>query len=275
QKELGSPSGSSGSGQLQGSRVDADGAIHLPLVGSVRVAGQTVGDAQKTLRDAFSAYLKDPSVVVEVAQYRSHPLQLLGQFRNPGTYYMERPLTLLEGLSLGGGLSDIANLRSARLIRDRQTVPVDLYRLLQEGAREQNVWLKPGDTIFVPDDRNQNVFVFGAVEKSGRVSMPNGRLTLTQALASAGLEGARYNPEQVRIIRSLSPTRGELIVVDVKKLIAGEALPFQLMEGDIVYMPRSAVGNWNQAIEEILPSLQLISSVLQPFVQIKFLTEDD
>ncbi len=239
------------------------------------MAGQTVGDAQKTLRDAFSAYLKDPSVVVEVAQYRSHPLQLLGQFRNPGTYYMERPLTLLEGLSLGGGLSDIANLRSARLIRDRQTVPVDLYRLLQEGAREQNVWLKPGDTIFVPDDRNQNVFVFGAVEKSGRVSMPNGRLTLTQALASAGLEGARYNPEQVRIIRSLSPTRGELIVVDVKKLIAGEALPFQLMEGDIVYMPRSAVGNWNQAIEEILPSLQLISSVLQPFVQIKFLTEDD
>ena len=275
QQDLGSPSASSESGDLKGSRVDGNGDIHLPLVGSVHLAGQSIGEAQQTLRETFAPYLKDPSVVVEVAEYRSQPVQLLGQFRKPGTYYMERPLTLLEGLSLAGGLSDIANLRSARLIRDKQTVPVDLYRLLQEGSQEQNVWLKSGDTIFVPDDRNQNVFVFGAVENPGRVPMPNGQLTLTQALASAGLDGARYNPEQVRIIRSLSPTRGQLIVVDMKKLIGGEALPFQLMVGDIIYMPRSAVGNWNQAIAEILPSLQLVSSVLQPFVQIKFLTDED
>jgi polysaccharide export outer membrane protein len=46
------------------------------------------------------------------------------------------------------------------------------------------------------------------------------------------------------------------------------------MEGDIVYVPRSAVGNWNQALREMLPSLQTVSAILQPFVQVKFLKDD-
>ena len=68
-------------------------------------------------------------------------------------------------------------------------------------------------------------------------------------------------------------TRGALLVVDFEKIMHGQALPFPLMEGDIVYVPRSGIGNWNMAINEILPSLQAISNVLQPFVQIKFLKD--
>jgi polysaccharide export outer membrane protein len=104
--------------------------------------------------------------------------------------------------------------------------------------------------------------------------MPNGRLTLAQALSSADINEGSARPTHVRIIRSLSPTRGELLVMDMEKIMKGEALPFPLMEGDIVYVPRSGVGSWNLAIQEILPSLQAISSLLQPFVQIKVLTRD-
>jgi len=63
-------------------------------------------------------------------------------------------------------------------------------------------------------------------------------------------------------------------VVDLSRSLRGEALPFNLEEGDIIYVPRSGIGNWNQALSEMLPSLQAISAVLQPFVQIKFLRED-
>lgn len=262
-------------GKVQGSRVDGSGDVHLPLVGTVRVAGLTVVQAEEKLRRVFAPYLQEPWIVVEVAEYRSHPLHLLGQFNQPGTYYMERPLSLLEGIALGSGLNDTANLRGARLIREGKTAPVDLFRLLQEGAPEQNVWLSSGDIIFVPDDKNQNVFVFGAVKKPGAVPMPNGRLNLAQALANAGIDGAGDNEEHIRIIRSLSPTKGELIVVDLRQILKGRNLPFPLMEGDIVYVPFSAVGNWNQAISEILPTLQAVSSVLQPFVQIKFLSESN
>ena len=273
--ELGSPVSQVGGTTVQGSRIDGNGNIHLPLVGSVHVAGLTVGQVQDKLRQAFARYLTQPWVVVEIAKYQSEPLYLLGQFRNAGTYYMDRPLTLLQGISLGGGLLDTANLRSARLLRGNKTVPVDIYRLLTDGATNQNVWLHPGDSIYVPDDKNQNVFVLGAVKKAGPVTMPNGQLTLSQALATAQVDGVTDNENQIRIIRSYSATRGALLVVDFQKILRGEALPFPLQEGDIVYVPRSAVGNWNQALQEILPSLQTISATLQPFVSLKYLSKNN
>ncbi|MBN1932936.1 MAG: polysaccharide biosynthesis/export family protein [Desulfobacterales bacterium] len=260
---------------VHGSRVDGTGYIHLPLIGSIPVAGLSISVIEEKLKDQFRHYVQNPWVVIEVSEFKSQPLYLLGQFNAPGTYYMDRPLKLLEGVSLAKGLKDAANLSGARLIRTEKTIPVDLYRILQQGEIDQNIWLQPGDTIFIPDNKNQNVFVFGAVQKPGSVTMPDGRLNLAQALAVAGLNGAGDNEEHIRIIRSFSATRGELIVVDMRQILKGYTLPFNLVEGDIIYVPRSGVGNWNQAIKEILPSLQLVSTILQPFVQIKFLTDDD
>ncbi len=271
--ELSSPGLVSSSDTVSGSRVDESGAVRLPLVGEVTVAGMNLTQIESRLRQVFSRYLTDPWIVVEIAVYRSHPLYLLGQFRNAGTFYMDRPLTLLNGLAMGGGMLDTANLRSARLVRDGQIVPVDIYQLLREGSLQQNVWLHAEDTIYVPDDKNQNVFVFGGVTKPGPVPMPNGRLSLSQALASAGVEEVRGDTAYVRIIRSISTIRGELLVVDQSSILHGEALPFPLVEGDVVYVPRSKIGNWNRAIQDILPSLQAVSAVLQPFVSIKYLRD--
>ncbi|PLY03345.1 MAG: hypothetical protein C0623_01705 [Desulfuromonas sp.] len=187
---------------------------------------------------------------------------------------MDRPLTLLQGISEGGGLLDTANLSSARLVRGKQTMPVDLFALLNGGDQSQNVWLQPGDTIYVPDEKNLNVFVFGAVKKPGPVAMPNGQLTLPQALASAGINDIRGAVEYIRVIRSHSAIRGELLVVDLEAMLRGRALPFVLQEGDIIYVPRSRVGNWNEAIEEVLPSLQIVSAMLSPFVQIQYLRDN-
>jgi polysaccharide export outer membrane protein len=273
QPELGS-SVLSGAKDVQGNRIDGKGLIHLPLVGELNVGGMTISQVEATVALAYSTFIKNPWIVVEVAEFKSQPLYLMGQFRTAGTFYMDRPLTLLQGLSQGGGLLDTANLRSARLIREKKTMPVDLLALFEGGDPAQNVWLQSGDTIYVPDDKNQNVFVFGAVDKPGPVVMPNGSLTLGQALASAQFDDIRGHAGFIRIVRSLSPTRGELLVVDFDAVINGEALPFQLVKGDIIYAPRSRIGNWNEAINEILPSLRLVSSLLEPFVQITYLNNN-
>lgn len=265
------PPGSNG--KVQGSRVDGSGAVHLPLVGAVPVAGLTVTQVEQKLADLLKKYLQSPSVVVEVAEYKSLPLYLLGQFRASGTYYMDRPLSLVQGLALGNGFETSANLKGARLTRNGKILPVDLYDLLQNGDARQNVWLKGGDTIYIPDNRNRQVFIFGAVKKPGAVAMPPGGLNLAQAIASAELRDIGYDFRHVRIIRSLSTTRGELLVIDYDSVLRGNALPMELAEGDIVYVPKSGFGNWNDAIAEMLPSLQMVSAVLQPFVSIKFLSE--
>jgi len=268
--ELGSPMTTSAQA-LKGNRIDGEGRVHLPLVGAVGVAGLSVAEVESCLAEAFSPYLQQPWIVVEVAEFRSQPLYLIGQFRNAGTYYMDRPMNLLQGVSEGDGLLDTANLRSARLIRGQQTMPVDLLALFSGGDLTQNVWLQAGDAIYVPDDKNQNVYVLGAVNRPGPVAMPNGALTLGQALAAANFDDVRGHSGYIRIIRSHSPVRGELLVVNYDAILRGEALPFSLMKGDVVYVPRTRIGNWNEAIKEILPSLRLVSDSLEPFVQLKYL----
>lgn len=260
-------------GGARGSRVDGSGDIHLPLAGTVRVAGLPVKAIGDSVELSLRRFVKEPTVVVEVAEYRSKPIYLLGQFRSPGVHYMERQMTFLQGITLGNGWDPNANLRGVRILRDKKIAPVDVYSLMVEGRMDQNFWLRPGDTIFLPENRIQNVFVFGAVTKPGPIPMPQGRMTLLEAIATADPRSVGSELEHVRIIRSLTTTTGELLVVDVAAIRRGETLPMQLAEGDVVYVPKNAFATWNDALAEMLPSLSAVSSLLQPFVQIKFLSE--
>jgi polysaccharide export outer membrane protein len=258
-----------------GFRVYSSGKILLPLAGGVKVAGLTVEEIQEQLQEVFSTYLKKPAVTVEIGEFKSQPLYLLGKFNEPGVKYLDRPINLIQGIVLGGGLNDSANLRGARLVRDDKILPVDIYDLLYNNDLRQNIRLRANDTIYVPGNEQQNVFVFGAVGTEGPVPMLNGRLSLMQALTTAGLSDGGYDHQHVRIIRSYSPTRGQLMVADLGRIMNGDAMPFPLADGDIVYVPRGGVGDWNQTLKDLLPTLQTVSSILQPFVQIKFLTDDD
>ncbi|MBC8018992.1 MAG: polysaccharide biosynthesis/export family protein [Verrucomicrobia bacterium] len=255
----------------KGSRVDGSGNIHLPLIGSVTAAGMTVSVIRDKVETSLRKYVQEPSVVVEVAEFHSKPIYLMGQFRTPGVYYMDRPMTLLQGITMGNGFDNTANLRGVRLLRDQKIAPVDVYSLILDGHIEQNVWLRAGDTVFIPDNRTQNVFVFGAVNKPGPQPMAQGRMDILAAIASADPRTVGLDLKNVRIIRSLTTTTGELLVVDVESIRRGEVLMMQLIEGDVVYVPKNAFGTWNDIIGEILPSLQAVSALLQPFVSIQYL----
>jgi polysaccharide export outer membrane protein len=257
--------------QTSGTRVDENGNLRLPLIGNAAVSGLTVSQAEEVLRKAYRPLVKDPWVTAQVVEYLSRPLYLFGNFNKTGVMYMNRPMTLLQGLALAGGISNSAALRSARLSRKGAVLPVDIYELLSNGDQRQNVWLRPGDAIYLPDKSAEQVFVFGAVSKAGQVPLVNGQLTLAQAIAASTPLSSGYDFKHVRIIRSLSPTRGELIVVDFDKIMRGLARPFMLANGDVIYLPRSQMGTWNDAISEMLPTLQAINGMLQPYVSLKFL----
>src|SRR5262249_15815394 len=76
----------------------------------------------------------------------------------------------------------------------------------------------------------------------------------------------------VHIIRSRGD-RGELFVVDASAILAGKAASFELAPGDVIFVPPTALGSWNQALSLLLPSLQTLSGLLNPFVQLKYLPQ--
>src|SRR4051794_1411291 len=86
-------------------RVDGQGNIRLPLVGRLKAAGLTVEQLETEVAGRLSRVLKTPEVSVSLAEYRSHPVSILGAVKNPGVYQVTGTKTLYEVLSLAGGLS--------------------------------------------------------------------------------------------------------------------------------------------------------------------------
>ncbi len=254
------------------SRVDGNGNIQLPVLGLVKADGFTTEQLSKNIGELLKIkkYYADPWVVVQVANYQSKPLYLVGEGGGSSTTYMDRPLTLLEGIAKVGITAGNGNIKRAQLLRNKRLVPVDIYSLVAKGDIRQNVWLKPGDTIFIPDKKNMQVIAFGAA--SGSVPTNNdGTLPLDRLMAQLNPNFVRSDLSRVRVIRSLSTTSGELIIVDFEKTMRGEALPFILQDGDLVYIPRSKFSTWNDAFAEVTPAISAVSTVLQPYVTLKYL----
>jgi polysaccharide export outer membrane protein len=267
-------------GRISGLVVDNDGTVQLPLVGTINVAGKTSEQLRSYLEQQLAIYVKEPKVTVQVVFTGSIRYYLLGQFTQPGLKYSDRPLRLLEALSLGGSvMMDKASLRAGYLARKGKRLPINFLRLVREGDLTQNIKLQSGDLVMIPDNASEQAFVFGGSAGSnptgGAVQFVNGRLDLLQALARAGFgfrERVQARLSEVRVIRS-EGDHGELFIVDAQRILQGEAAPFELVPGDVVFVPTTALTDWNQALDQLLPSLQAVGGLLTPFVQIKYLSQ--
>jgi polysaccharide export outer membrane protein len=115
-----------------------------------------------------------------------------------------------------------------------------------------------------------SVYVLGAVARPQAIPFGNTGRTILQVLSMAG--GPKPGAAQlkaIRIIRSSSPISGELIVYDATSILSGRGPDFPLEPGDVIYVPSGALGDWNAAIAEILPSLTLISGILTPIALVQ------
>jgi polysaccharide export outer membrane protein len=208
-------------------RVDADGTIPYSLVGRVPVAGKTAREVEQLLTTRLlDGYVRQPRVTVEVAQFRSRKVFVMGEVRTPGQYALDGDVTLLEVLALAGALTDSAgdeiSVRRAKnptaavgaaLPDDPGTVEVVRVSLteLQSGRLASNLVLQDADTVIVP--AASRVFVTGHVRTPGAVVL-RGRLTVQQAIALAGGFTERGSNRGIRVRRETSP--GEFVEVEVK-----------------------------------------------------------
>ena len=256
--------------------ITSDGSVQLPLIGNIQLGGLTLAQAENRITSAYAQYVNNPEVAIEIQQAQSLRYYLLGAFSSPGVKYPGHQLTLLDALALGGtvNISD-ADLYQAYVTQNSTKLPLDLHALLVDGDLTQNITLASGDTIVIPTSANENAFIYGSVSKPGAVPFQSGSLSLLQALSSAGLDlPSMTNGElsQIHIIRAEGRS-AQFYVVNADLIMNGKAASFSLEPGDIVYVPASGVATWNQVLTQLLPSLQTVSAVLNPFVSIKYLSQ--
>lgn len=220
-------------------RVSGRGAIMLPLLGAIEVGGKTARDVELQLEEKLGAeYLQDPQVSVFVTEFKSQRITVMGSVKNPDVYSVDRPRSLVEMLSMAGGLTNEASDRiyATRNVvdedtgqREVQSVVVNLNEILRDPNPEQYlIVMRGGDSIFVP--KAGVVFVEGAVERPGAFAV-EGEMTVLKALSQAG--GAKWEARQegIEVFRTGVP---QPYLVNVDAIRANQAPDLELEDGDIV-----------------------------------------
>jgi polysaccharide biosynthesis/export protein len=142
---------------INGYVVDPNGAITLPVIGNVPVAGKTAIEAQGIIQEKATAYLKDASVQVKVLSFK---VTLLGELRSPGVYYnYSSNMTVLEAIGMAGGVTENAQLSQLLVVRRTPTgsksFRIDLSEKKLLGS--EAYFLQPNDVVYVNADKLKNI----------------------------------------------------------------------------------------------------------------------
>jgi polysaccharide export outer membrane protein len=131
-----------------------DGVIDFPYVGEIRAAGVSLPAFNRDLRDRLAVYYNNPQVNVEVAEYNSCVVYVLGEVANPGVYQFNGRTTLLETVAEAGGYERSAARASTMVVRafpdEPQVMRIDMEKVIDEGAITLNIPLEKGDVVVVP-----------------------------------------------------------------------------------------------------------------------------
>jgi polysaccharide export outer membrane protein len=238
-------------------RISASGAVHLPMAGQISASSLSVAEFEATLADRLRAYIRAPHVTVNVIEYRSRPVTVIGAVENPGVQILSGNPTLLEVLSQAGGLRPEAGavvlvrrdvawgplpLLNARADPSGaySTAEIALGEVLAGSGAAANLRLRPQDVVSVP--RAEMVYVVGAVRQaSGFVLEQRNSLSVLEALSLAGGLAPKAAPRQAVILRPGEEGNGPRlqIAVDLKSILAGEDPDLALGGNDVLYVPHS------------------------------------
>jgi polysaccharide biosynthesis/export protein len=130
--------------------VRPDGKITLKLLNDIQAAGLTPDQLRERLAKEGSRFLEDPQVTVAVKQIKSRFVTVLGEVGKQGAVPLNGPMTVLAALGQAGGLTEYAQKKEIAIIRGTTRLKFDLEAVSQGKKLEQNVYLMPGDTVFVP-----------------------------------------------------------------------------------------------------------------------------
>jgi polysaccharide export outer membrane protein len=134
--------------------VRPDGKISLPLLNDVQAAGMTPEQLRQKVTEDAKRYIEDPTATVVVRQINSRKVFITGEVEKPGPYQLTAPTTVLQLISMAGGLKEYANGKKIVVMRVENGRPTGYafnYKdVMNRRNMKQNIELKPGDTVIVP-----------------------------------------------------------------------------------------------------------------------------
>jgi protein involved in polysaccharide export with SLBB domain len=251
--------------------VRSDGTISYSFVDNMPAAGLTVRELDRRLTERLSVFVRNPRLDIVAKEFKSKTALVLGEvgaLRLPyyeagsGRFFLKGKTTLLDLLVLAGGYTKDADIKRVKLIKGDKIYYINLYDIIYKGETGQNVIIDDGDVVDVPElpEYGERVYVMGEVYRQGVYPLKN-TPDLMAALSFAGSYTGTAVEENTLIIRGYESGKRPLVLTAdinaiLKKGDIGQNIP--LMDGDIVYVPRSTIGDINEFIINSVPLLEYL-----------------
>jgi len=244
--------------------VDEGGQIYFPHVGAFKVAGMTTSQVRDTLTSRLSKILQNPQIDVKVIAFRSQKIYVGGEVKNPAVHNVtDVPFTLAEAVNRAGGFLPTADDSRLLLTRGDQVWRLNFQALLTSGNRIGQILLRDGDSLHVPNNLENPVYVLGELTRPGTQPLIHGNLSLARALSEAGgIQGTSADARSIYVIRQAGATNA----VDVYHLDARNptamvlADRFQLNARDIVYVDAGTLVRFSRVMGLLLPTVSAVTS---------------
>jgi len=210
--------------------VGLDGYINFQFVGRVKASGLTANELSSKLAGMLSeGYIKNAHVTIQVVEHRSKKLFIIGEVHKPGTYYLTRPMTIVEAISMAQGPTNAAD-QEVIIVRqgtgpEGSKLTINLQRAL-EGDASQNIPVKAEDAIYI--SKAKTFFIMGEVHKPGQYKLEE-EATVRKAISIAGGHTEKAALKRVKIIRHKNQEKTEK-EVDLEEMVE----PF-----DTIIVPQS------------------------------------
>ncbi len=248
---------------LTGVIVDGVGNVHVPLAGDVRVAGVGLTEAEQRLTAALQRHDKFVQVSVQMTGRAGQRATVLGAVTRQGAVELIPGARVTDVIAGAGGPIAaatgpnpvlVANLADAVLMRAGKVVPIDMRSALK-GDPLHNVYVHPGDHIYIPPSVGANISVLGQVGAPQVFAHREG-LRLTEALALAGGVTPGADKGDIRVIRG-TLREPKVYRASLADLVDGDTHDVLLQTGDIIFVTDHPIEDFNEVMSVISPALSL------------------
>ena len=232
-----------------------EGKIVLPDLAPIQIEGLTLEEARLAIQRAYLKEIEEIEVFLSYKDRLEKRVELVGQVVC-SSVVVDGKTRLFDVLAKAKVPPD-ANLFKSYIVRDQQLLPVDMHKLVKEGNMSQNIVMAGGDKIYIAEASSSAVMMLGEVTTRGLINLPNGFISLREAIARAGGIPFTGDRAYIQVIRG-NILKPKIYTLHWKHIIHVPTDSMLLMPGDIVYVAATPITEWNRFISQLFPSFTAI-----------------
>ncbi len=238
-----------------------DGKIFLPNLDYIDLANLTLKQAKEKIQQRYSKEISNIEVFVSFNKRKEKKVEVTGIVCDEVEINAKtRLFDVLTKIKIPPN----ANLFKSYLLREGSFLPVDFYKLLKKGDMSQNIVMSDKDKIYIAQSNSSKIYILGEVPFQRAIDIPDGKISLKEAIAEAGGVLPTADKSFIQIFRAnIQNPKIYLLNWDYITKLPNTSL--NLIEGDIVYIATKPLVDWNRFVTQILPTVSLIDSAYRGF----------